>query len=114
MSFRPGSAPRVFIEKCLNYKDTENIPSTARAKEEVIYKENNVRFLLDLSADVYRQQRKYDSVRKKLRDRGFMKQRIIFTARLLLTIGENRNVFDTPAGVEKYIEEMNGSSPGNE
>ena len=30
---RPGSAPRAFIVKCLNYKDTENILRAARAKK---------------------------------------------------------------------------------
>lgn len=111
-SQRPDSAPRAFIVKCLNYKDRESILRAARAKKEVTYKNNKVRFLPDLSADVYKQQRQYDAVRKKLRDRGLFKHRIIFPARLLLTNGERTTVFDTPAQVDKYIGELGEPASG--
>lgn len=105
-SQKPDSAPRTFIVKCLNYKDKESILRAARGKKEVMYKENKIRFLPDLSTEVYKQQRQYDLVRKKLRDMGIQKHRIIYPARLLLTNGERTTVFNTPADVEKYIAEQ--------
>lgn len=36
---------KVFIVKYLNYKDTENILRAARAKKEVTYKDNKIRFI---------------------------------------------------------------------
>lgn len=61
-------------------------------------------FLPHPSGEVYQQQRQYDGVRKKLRDRGTLKHRIIFPTRLLLTSREHTAVLDTPADVEKYKE----------
>lgn len=44
-----------------------------RVNKEIMYKNNKIRFLSDVPADIYKQQREYDSVRKKLRDRGILK-----------------------------------------
>lgn len=71
-------------------------------------------FLPHPSAEVYQQQRQYDGVRKKLRDRGTFKHRIIFPTRLLLlllTSGERAAVLDTPADVEKYKEQEEQEKP---
>ena len=66
---KPDTALRTFIVKCLNYKDKEHILRALRAKKEVVYKNSRIQFFPDSSADVYKQQRQYDSVRRKLRDR---------------------------------------------
>lgn len=52
-------------------------------------------------------------MRKKLRDRGILKHRIIFPARLLLTNGECTAVVDSPADVERYIVELEEALPGD-
>lgn len=98
--------PRTVIIKCLNYKDRENILKAARIQKEVTYQNNKIRFLPDLPAEVYKQQRMYDGVRKRLREHGLDKHRIIYPARLLMTVGDRTVVFNTPADVNKYIEKL--------
>ncbi|KAK7933492.1 hypothetical protein WMY93_004388 [Mugilogobius chulae] len=100
------SRPRTFIVKCLNHRDRERIMKAAKSHKELTYKENKVSFLPDLPAETYRQQRQYDGVRKKLREYGLFKHRIIYPARLLLTNEERTYVFDTPADVDAYIKSL--------
>ncbi|CAI5689214.1 unnamed protein product [Oreochromis niloticus] len=98
---------RTFIIKCLSYRDRERIMKAARTTKELTYKDNKIAFLPDLPAETYRQQRQYDGVRKKLREIGLWKHRIIYPARLLLTNEERTHVFDTPADVDAYIKNLN-------
>uniref|UniRef100_A0AAX7T8R9 L1 transposable element RRM domain-containing protein n=1 Tax=Astatotilapia calliptera TaxID=8154 RepID=A0AAX7T8R9_ASTCA len=97
---------RAFIIKCLSYRDREGIMKAARTIKELSYKDNKIAFLPDLPAETYRQQRQYDGVRKKLREIGLWKHRIIYPARLLLTNEERTQVFDTPADVDVYIKSL--------
>lgn len=98
--------PRTIIIKCLNYKDRENILKAARIQKEVTYQNNKIRFLPDLPTEVYKQQRSYDGVRKRLRELGLDKHRVIYPARLLLTNDDRTVVFNTPADVNKYIKKL--------
>ena len=63
----PASSPRTFIVKFQNYRDKEHVWRASRAKGQLIYKNNGIRFLPDLSAEVYKQQRGFYEVRQKLR-----------------------------------------------
>ncbi|KAL1278263.1 hypothetical protein QQF64_024936 [Cirrhinus molitorella] len=98
--------PRTIIIKCLNYKDRENILKAARIQKEVMYQNNKIRFLPDLPTEVYKRQRSYDGVRKRLRELGLDKHRVIYPARLLLTNDDRTVVFNTPTDVNKYIKEL--------
>lgn len=104
---RDASAPpRTLIMTFLNFKQKEQVLRVARSKGLISYKEHTLRFHPDVSAEVHRKQRAYDGVRQKLRERGIGKHRVICPARLLLTHQENSRVFDTPAAVESFIEEL--------
>lgn len=85
--------PRTLIMKFLNFKDRERVLKAARIKGQVLYKNEPVRFHVDLFAGVYRLQQDYDEVRKKLRDKGIHKHRITFPARLLVTHQERSQTF---------------------
>lgn len=98
--------PRTLIMKFLNFKDRERVLKAARTKGQVLYQNKPVRFYVDLSAGVHRMQRDYDEVRKKLRDRGIHKHRIIFPARLLVTHKERSHAFQTPAEVDRFIQSL--------
>lgn len=74
----PTSTPRTSIVKFLNYQDKERVWRASRAKGQLIYKNNSVRFHPDLSAEVYKQQREFYEVRQKLREKGVDKHRILF------------------------------------
>ena len=60
------NAPQTFIVKFLDYRDKEKILRAPRAKGQIMYKDNVIRFHQDLSAEVYKQQRGNDGVRQKL------------------------------------------------
>ncbi|KAJ8341579.1 hypothetical protein SKAU_G00338700 [Synaphobranchus kaupii] len=82
-------------------QDKERVLKAARTKGKVLY--NNVQ---DLSAGVHRMQRGYDEVRKKLRNKGIHKHRIIFPARVLVTHNERSHTFQTPAEVDKFVQSL--------
>lgn len=74
--------------KFLNYRDKERVLRAARLKGQVMYKDNVIRFHQDLSAEVKKQQRGFDSIRQKLREKEIAKHRILFLAGLFLTHGQ--------------------------
>lgn len=98
--------PRTMIFRFLNVKDKERVLRAARTKGKVLYNNEQVRFHPDLSAGVHKMQRAYDEVRKKLRDKGIHKHRIIFPARLLVTHDERSHTFQTPAEVDMFVQSL--------
>lgn len=99
----PTSTPQTFIVKFQNYRDKERVWRASRAKGQLIYKNNNIRFHPDLSAEVYKQQRDFYEVRQKLRENGVDKHRMLFPAKLLVTHGGRTHTFNTPAAVYQFI-----------
>lgn len=98
--------PRTLIMKFMNFKDRERVLKAARTKGQVTFKNKPVRFHVDLSAGVHKKQREYDDVRKRLRDRGIHKHRIIYPDRLLVTHDERSRTFRTPAEVETFFDSL--------
>lgn len=105
-SQRSANTPRTVIVKCLNYRDRETVLNAAKKHKELTYKDNKIRFLPDLPTEVYKKQRQYDGVRKKLRECGLSKHRIVYPAKLLLTTDDHTSVFDSPSDVDAYIKKM--------
>ncbi|KAJ8012456.1 hypothetical protein DPEC_G00042970 [Dallia pectoralis] len=99
----PTSSSRTFIVKFQNYRDKERVWRASRAKGQLIYKNNNIRFHPDLSAEVYKQQRDFYDVRQKLRERGVDKHRMLYPAKLLVTHGGRAHTSNTPAAVYQFI-----------
>lgn len=106
----PTSSPRTFIVKFLNYRDKERIWRASRAKGQLIYKNNSIRFPPDLSVEVYKQQRDFYEVRQKLREKGVDKQRMLFPAKLLVTHEGRTHTFNTPTAVYKFINGLGGDA----
>ena len=98
--------PRTLIMKVLNFRDKERVLKAARIKGKILYGNEQVRFHPDLSAGVHKMQRSYDEVRKKLRDKGINKHRIIFPARLLVTHNDRSHLFQTPAEVNNFLQSL--------
>lgn len=104
---RDASAPpRTLIMRFLNFKQKEQVFRAARAKGSIQYKDHSIRFYLDVSAEVHRKQRAYDGVRKKLRDLGISKHRVVFPLRLLVTHRDRSRMFENPSEVENFIETL--------
>lgn len=98
--------PRTLIVKFLNFRDKERVLKAARIKRGIHYDNVQVRFHPDLSAGVHKMQRSYDEVRKKLRDKGISKHRIIFPARLLVTHDGRSHLFQIPAEVNNFLQSL--------
>ncbi|XDV52293.1 hypothetical protein PO909_021036 [Leuciscus waleckii] len=98
--------PRTVIMKFLNFKQKEHVLKAAKRKGVIAYKGSNLRFFPDLSAEPHREQRKYDAVRQKLRDKGINRHRVIFPARLLLTHGDRTVIMNSPEEVEKFMQQV--------
>ncbi len=96
--------PRTLIMKFLNFKDKEWVLRAARTRGNVLYNNEQVSFHTYLSAGIHKMQRDYDDVRRRLRDKGILKRRIIFPAWLLLTHGERSYTFQTPVEVDKFVQ----------
>lgn len=98
--------PRTVIMKFLNFKQKEHVLKAAKSKGAIAYKGSNLRFFPDLSAELHRQQRKYDAIRQKLCDKGINRHRVIFPARLLLTHGDRTVIMNSPEEVEKFMQQV--------
>ncbi|XP_049329397.1 interferon-induced very large GTPase 1-like [Astyanax mexicanus] len=59
------NSPRTVIMKFLNYKDKEAVLKAAKVKEQILYKNQPVRFYQDLAAGVHRRRKEFDGVRLK-------------------------------------------------
>lgn len=100
------TCPRTLIMKFLNFKDKERVLRAAITKGNVLYNNEQVRFHTDLSAGMHNMQRDYDDVRRRLRDKGILKHRIIFQVRLLQTQGARSYTFQTPAEVDTFVQSL--------
>lgn len=59
-----SAPPRTLIMRFLNFKQKEQVFRAARAKGPIPYKDHNIRFYMDVSAEVHRRPRAFDGVRK--------------------------------------------------
>ncbi len=66
------STPKVMIVKFLDYRDKERVMRAARAKKNVLFQNHRIMFFPDLSAELNKQQRQFDEVKKKLRAKGLV------------------------------------------
>ncbi|KAJ8375250.1 hypothetical protein SKAU_G00058300 [Synaphobranchus kaupii] len=95
--------PRVLIMKFLNFQDTVRVMRTARAKGKVLYREQEVMFFPDLSAELHRQRRRFDGVKQQLRSLN-IRYGIVYPAKLRLTIDGRPHEFESPADAEKFVQ----------
>lgn len=98
-----NAPPRTMIMLFQSYKEKMLVVNAARAKKQVLFKDQPVRFYPDLSAEVHKQQKRFDNARLKLREIG-IRYGMLFPARLLVTHGGQTRTFGSPSEVEKFIE----------
>ncbi len=99
------SIPRVMIVKFLDYRDKKRVMRAARAKKDVLFQNHRIMFFPDLSAEVNKQRRQFDEVKKKLRAKGLM-YGFIFPARLRVTVDGHTHVFQSPSEVNDFLMSM--------
>lgn len=100
-----SSAPRVMIMKFLNFKDKIRVMQAARKKDKIMYEGHHVMLFQDISTELHRKRKRFDDVKKRLRDLK-IDYGIIYTAKLKLLHWGKSCVFDDPAGVELFIKEL--------
>lgn len=71
----------------------------------IMYEGHHVMLFQDISTDLHRKRKRFDDVKKTLRDLK-IDYGIIYPAKLKLLHGGKFRVFDDPAGVESFIKEL--------
>ncbi len=99
------SIPRVMIVKFLDYRDKERVMRAARTKKDVLFQNHRIMFFPDLSAEVNKQRRQFDEVKKKLRAKGLM-YGFIFPAHLRVTVDGHTHVFQSTSEVNNFLMSM--------
>lgn len=99
------ASPRTLIMKFLNYKQKMLVIKAAKAKKDILYKNQQVRFYNDLATEVHRQRKQYDSVRQQLRSLG-LRHGIIPPAKLVVTYKERTHTFNTPSEAQDFIKRV--------
>lgn len=94
--------PRAVIMKFLNYKDKELAARAARLKKTVQYKNQNVRFYPDYSAETHRQQRLFDPVKKQLQIMG-LRYGMFYPATLMVTRNGQQHFFKSAREAEAIV-----------
>lgn len=104
----PGNAPpRPLIMKFLNYRDKVRVQDAARRKGKILYNDRQVMLFPDVSAELHKQRRKFDEVKRKLRELN-VQYGIVFPARLRVTHSGRSHFFDNPKEAEIFITKIRG------
>lgn len=104
--------PRTLIMKFLNYKDKQAVFAATRAKKDIRYKDQQVRFYLDLATGIHQLRKQFDPVRQELRNLG-IRHGVFHSARLLVTHSERTLTFKTPTEVQEFIKKIQKDSGGS-
>lgn len=97
--------PRTLIMKFLNYKQKTAVIKAAIAKNDVLYKNQQMRFYSDLATEVHKQRRQYNSVRQQLRSLG-LRHGILSPAKLVVTYKEKTHMFNNPTEAQAFIDKI--------
>lgn len=113
---RSGGRPRVVIMKFLNYADKSRVMKAARNKGEILYDNQRIMFFPDVSADLVRRRKVFDSVKKELASLSIptLRYGIIHPAKLLVTVKGRRHIFDTAAGAKDFVRGLKDCTPGSD
>lgn len=104
--------PRTLIMKFLNYKDKLAVTEAARAKKEIKYKDQQVRFYPDLAEGIQKMRKQFDPIRKELRNLG-IRHGLIHPARLLITYEGKTCTLKTPQEAQDFIQEIRKDTSGS-
>ena len=103
--------PRTVIMKFLNHKDKQAVIAATRAKRDIRYKDQQVRFYSDLATGIHQLRKQFDPVRQELRNLG-IRHGVIHPARLLVTHKERTYTFKTPAEAQEFIKRIQKDTDG--
>ncbi len=97
--------PRTLIMRFLNYKDKQAVIAAAQAKKDIRYKDQQIRFYVDLATGIHQLRKQFDPIHQELRDLG-IRNGVIHPARLLVTYKEQTHTFKTPNEAREFIKKI--------
>lgn len=105
---RPDSPPRAVIMKFLNYADKVHTMKAARAKGTVMLDKSKLMFFSDVSAELHKKRKRFDAVKKDLRDLNIPELRygILHPATLCVTHKGKRHLFNSPPDAQRFLQDL--------
>ncbi len=100
-----NSAPRTLIMKFLNYKDKEAVMRAARAKRQILYKNQLVRFHQDMAAEMHKKLKEFEEARRQLRSLG-LRYGTISPAWFIVTYKDRSHIFNSADEAEHFIKKI--------
>ncbi len=109
---RPDSPPRAVIMKFLNYADKVRTLKAARAKAIVMLDKRKLMFFPDVSAELHKKRKRFDTVKKDLRDLNILELRygILHPATLCVTYKGKRHLFDNPPDAQRFLQDLKAAN----
>lgn len=104
---RPGAAPRTIIARILNYRDRDAILQAAHIHGDLHIDNTHIRLFPDFTLKVQQERRRFDNVKRMLRDRG-VKYMMFFPARLKVILNGKSFFFTSPEEAHTWLEEHGG------
>ena len=85
--------------------------TAAKTKKDILYKNKHVQFYNNLSTEVHRQRKKYDTVLQQLRSLG-LRHGIVHPAKLVVTYREQTHTFNMPTEAQEFINKIKKEAGG--
>lgn len=98
----PGSPPRPFLVRFLNYRDRDRILSEARKHPTLKHCNSSILLFPDFSADLQRKRKTFNDVRRRLRDKN-IKYGMLYPSRLRVQHDGATRFFDNPADADDWL-----------
>lgn len=105
---RSDFPPRAVIMKFLNYADKVRTLKAARAKGTVMLDKSKLMFFSDVSAELHKKRKRFDTVKKDLRDLNIPELRygILHPATLCVTYKGKRHLFNSPPDAQRFLQDL--------
>ncbi len=109
---KTDSPPRAVIMKFLNYADKVRTLKAARAKAIVMLDKRKLMFFPDVSAELHKKRKRFDTVKKDLRDLNILElcYGILHPAILCVTYKGKRHLFDNPPDAQRFLQDLKAAN----
>ena len=100
---KPEAPPRPFLIRLLNYRDRDQILSTAGIRADIQYDNTKLLFFPDYPWEIQQQRREYTEIRRRLREKG-LKYSLLYPSKLRVTDGIHTLFFETPTQAVEWLD----------
>lgn len=101
----PDKPPRSILVRFLRYSQKEAVLRAASKKRNIVHGGSQLRFYQDLSVEVLRRRREFDSAVKAMAQRNIYRG-FAYPARLRCLHDGKIHLFDTPAAATAFLESL--------